>query len=130
MIVGIGIDLVEIERIRRSLERFGDTFIKKMLHPSELKDFSFDVLSPAATPHIAGRFAAKEAAVKALGTGFSGGIGLHDVRISALSSGKPVLAFYGKAQERAAELGTESIHLSISHSRDTAGAVVVLESFR
>ena len=130
MIVGIGIDLVEIGRIRRSLERFGDTFLRKMMHASETASLSFDLLSPAGVSHVAGRFAAKEAAVKALGTGFSGGIGLHDIRISTLPSGQPILAFFDKAHERASELGAGPIHLSISHSRETAGAVVILESFR
>ena len=128
MIVGIGIDLVEISRIRRSLERFGNVFTNKMLHPSESELVPADLLLPASVAHVAGRFAAKEAAVKALGTGFSGGIGLHDVRISSLPSGQPLLTFHGKAQERAIALRAHVAHISLSHSRVSAGAVVGLAS--
>ena len=136
MIVGLGIDLVELGRIRRSLERFGVHFIQKLLHSSEqaflpLPDtarMEERLTSPEMVSFIAGRFAAKEAGAKALGTGFSGGIGLHDVRIHALASGQPMVSFYGRAKEVAAALGIGSTHLSLSHARETAGAVVVLEA--
>ena len=130
MIIGLGIDLVEISRIHRSLERFGDHFLQKVLHPEELADMPGvkDLLSLPFAARIAARFAAKEAGVKALGTGFTQGIGLHDLRVHSLASGKPLLAFHNKAGVEAAAQGVLRIHLSLTHGRDTAGAVVVLES--
>ena len=125
MIVGLGIDLVELARIKRVLERFGEAFAEKIFHESER------ALLPAAqgklVSYVAARFAAKEAGVKALGTGFTGGIGLHDVRVHSLASGKPEISFHGKARERAEFLGVRAAHLSLTHARDSAAAVVVLE---
>ena len=132
MIVGLGMDLVEIRRIRRALERFGLHFVDKILHASEtaLKFTSVcDILSANRVAHVAARFAAKEAGAKALGTGFTGGIWFRDIRILPLASGKPEIHFYGQALERAQELGVTHAHLSLTHARDTAGAVVILESF-
>ena len=77
--------------------------------------------------YVAGRWAAKEAAVKALGTGFSAGIGFHDVEIVPLPGGRPELRFHGKAQEAAETLGVHTTHISLSHERDMAGAMVILE---
>ncbi|MDR0826874.1 MAG: holo-ACP synthase [Desulfovibrio sp.] len=132
MILGIGLDLVEIERMRRSLERFGSRFAEKLLHETERADTS--LFSPDEGPssgmvrHIAARFAAKEAAAKALGTGFAEGVGLHDIRVRSLDSGRPELLLHGKALERALALGTGRTHLSITHTDKTAAAVVILES--
>lgn len=78
--------------------------------------------------YVAGRFAAKEAAVKALGTGFSEGVRLTDVEILSLESGKPELFLHGEAAVIARRLGVHAAHVSISHERDVAGAVVILES--
>jgi len=131
MIVGLGMDLVEIERIRRALERFGLHFAHKVLHVSEIDAKFSDPDTPFHANHVAhmaARFAAKEAGAKALGVGFSGGIGFRDIRILSLVSGKPEVIFYGKALEQARELGVTHAHLSLTHSRNTAGAVVVLES--
>lgn len=129
MIVGIGIDLVELPRIHKSLERFGMVFINRVLHSSELSEVPADMLSQNAVAHVGARFAAKEAAVKALGTGFSNGIGLHDIRITTLTSGQPVLSLHNAALARAAALGVTSSHLSLSHEKNCAVAVVVLDSF-
>jgi holo-[acyl-carrier protein] synthase len=136
MIVGLGIDLVELSRIRRSLERFGAHFLRKLLHPSELAglpptdELNIRMELPLArmTPFIAARFAAKEAGAKALGTGFSHGIGLHDIRILSLASGRPIINFHGQALAVADTLGVAIAHVSLSHARETAGAVVVLET--
>ena len=138
MIVGLGIDLVELSRIRRSLERFGGHFLRKLLHPSELAglfppdkpETAEDLISPRAVAFAAGRFAAKEAGAKALGTGFSGGIGLHDIRVHSLVSGQPAISFHGQALSVAESLGVGAAHLSLTHARETAGAVVVLEAGR
>lgn len=128
MVVGIGIDVVEISRIRKSLERFGTAFISRLLHQRELDDLPEDVLSSSAISHVAARFAAKEAAVKALGTGFAEGIGLHDVRICSLPSGQPLLSFHGPALKRLELLHAGRSFLSLTHEREYAAAVVVLES--
>jgi holo-[acyl-carrier protein] synthase len=133
MIVGLGMDLVEIERIRHTLERFGLHFAHKVLHASEIDakfSFAYTRFSASHVAHMAARFAAKEAGAKALGTGFTGGIGFRDIRILSLTSGKPDVIFHGKALERARELGVTHAHLSLTHSRYTAGAVVVLESLK
>lgn len=130
MIVGLGLDLVELPRIKRSLERFGSRFVHKLLHDSEaaLMPHGADMASPALVTHIASRFAAKEAGSKALGSGFSEGIGLHDIRIHSLPSGKPEILFFGKARERAERMQVDRAHLSITHTNDNACAVVVLEA--
>lgn len=126
MILGIGFDLTSLPRIESMLRRYGTRFIERIL--TEKERAHLPSAHAGASAYLAGRFAAKEAAVKALGTGFSLGIGMHDAEILSLSSGKPELVFHRKAAERAALMGVKSIHVSISHERDTAGAVVILES--
>jgi holo-[acyl-carrier protein] synthase len=129
MIVGLGLDVVEIDRIAKSLQRFGGAFVRKVLHEEEIADMPHGQADDARqAAFLAGRFAAKEAAVKALGVGFSQGIGPHSVRVRTLASGKPELFLHGAANDRAACLGAVRAHLSLSHGRDTAAAVVVLES--
>ncbi len=122
MIVGLGIDLVEIERIRNSLDRFGDRLLQKVLCPEEIERLSSD---PA--HQVAALFAGKEAAVKALGTGFRLGVTMHDIRILHLPSGKPEIHFSGRALEVSRELGAERAHISLTHERGNAAAVVILE---
>ena len=129
MIRGLGMDLVEIDRIARSLERFGPRFLQKILTPDEERDLSRRTQSDDISPQaVAARFAAKEAAVKALGTGFSQGIGPHHIEVRSLPSGQPEISFHGPAAQRMEALGASRAHLSLPHSRDTAAAVVVLES--
>lgn len=131
MIVGLGIDLVEIERIKRTLVRFGKQFTGRILHESESDDLDLTdqaLLSSHMAARIAARFAAKEAAVKALGTGFTGGIQFRDIRVFSGHSGKPELQFFGPALKRFYVLGSTVSHLSLTHARDSAGAVVVLEA--
>ena len=126
MIVGLGIDLTDLDRIARSLDRFGDRFAKRVLTPAELN------LMPdqpqARVAYVAARFAAKEAALKALGTGMAQGLGLHDAEVGRLPSGQPTLTLLNKASDRARIMGARRIFLSLTHSRTTAGAVVILES--
>ncbi|WP_027722658.1 holo-[acyl-carrier-protein] synthase [Maridesulfovibrio zosterae] len=123
MIIGLGIDITELDRIKRSLEKFGERFIKKILTEEEMQL----VPDKNPVPYVSARFAAKEAAVKALGTGFAEGITFQCIQISRLNSGAPELIFRGKALARSSEMGVQSIHLSITHGRDTAAAVVILE---
>ena len=129
MIVGLGMDLVETDRIRQVLERFGERFMTKILHESERTALATVChrLTAQEVARVAARFAAKEAGVKALGTGFSDGIWFQDIRILSLPSGKPEIHFHGRALERAAALKVLHAHVSLTHARDTAGAVVVLE---
>ncbi|CAK7033538.1 MAG: Holo-[acyl-carrier-protein] synthase [Desulfovibrio sp.] len=125
MILGLGLDVTELSRISRSWERFGMRFAEKILHPDELAHFT--KLSASRAVFLASRFAVKEAAVKALGTGFSGGISPTDISVLPDSSGKPVLRLSGKAGERANERGAAQFHVSLTHGKETVAAVVILE---
>ncbi len=138
MICGLGTDIVEISRIKKSLERFGMRFVKKILTeeelaqlmPTEKASFSHAAVCPSAhipAHRLAARFAAKEAAVKALGTGFTNGISLQHIAVLNLPSGQPQLHLYGPALEVLQNLGATQSHISISHGRDSACAVVILE---
>lgn len=123
MIIGIGLDLVEIERIQKSWSRFGLKFAEHILCPSELEK-----LPSHPAVYLASRFAAKEAAMKAVGTGYAQGVTFHSFEISSLPSGKPLLSLRNKAEIIAREQGVERIHLSITHGRETAAAVVIFEN--
>ena len=123
MIQGTGFDLAALPRIRRLLELYGERFVRRVLTDRERE--KLPSAPPDRTAYMAGRFAAKEAAVKALGTGFSGGIGMHDVEILSTGSGSPRLLLHAVQAKR---LGITALHVSISHERDMAGAVVILES--
>ena len=122
MLVGLGMDLTDIGRMERALQRHGARFAARILAPAEQE--ACPELRPA---FVAGRWAAKEAAVKALGSGFSAGIGFHDVEVVTLDGGRPELRLHGRAQELAEEKGVKYLHVSISHERDMAGAMVILE---
>jgi len=123
-VIGIGLDLVEVKRIRDLLERHGERFKKRMFTPDEIS-YCDTFAEPAI--HYAARFAAKEAAVKALGTGFSGDVGFADVEVIRLPSGKPELRFHGGAARRTAELGVTQALVSLTHTSDHAMAQVLLE---
>ncbi|MFI3270880.1 MAG: holo-[acyl-carrier-protein] synthase [Pseudomonadota bacterium] len=130
MIIGLGIDITELERIEKAWARHGERFAKRILHADELARMPQSApLNKAQVNFLAARFAAKEAAVKALGTGFSQGIGPCDIEVYSLPTGQPMLKFHGAAAERLAELGVlaEKTHVSLTHGRDTAAAVVILE---
>ena len=123
MIIGVGIDIAELDRVARSYERFGVRFCSRILVPAELA-----VMPSNAVPFLASRFAAKEAAVKALGTGFSQGVTFQDIEVRSDSLGKPAILFHNQALERCRALGVRQSHLSLSHGRDSAVAVVILEA--
>lgn len=122
MILGLGIDIVELERIKRIYERYGEIFLKKILSPDELA-----ILPQFVSPWLGGRFAAKEAASKALGTGFSNGINPFDISILSNHGQKPEIFFAGMAKTLADRLGVRRAHVSISHERLFAVAEVILE---
>ena len=134
MICGLGTDIVEISRIKKSLERFGIRFIEKVLNADEIRHWQ-ERQNQAIVPNIetipaytlAARFSVKEASVKALGTGFSQGISLHDISVFNLPSGQPQIVFTGKALEIFKKIGASHSHVSLSHARDVACAVVILE---
>jgi holo-[acyl-carrier protein] synthase len=121
VIVGVGLDLVEIERVAGILAKSGDRFVDRVLHPEEDRSR----LSAREGPtHFAGLFAAKEAVMKALGTGMAGA-NFADIRIRHHDSGQPWVELSGKAAELAGSLGIASWHLSITHSKSTAAAVAI-----
>lgn len=122
MIIGLGIDLVEIARIERAFSRFGNRFLEKIFMSSELCHMP---KNPAFW--LAGRFAAKEATVKALGTGFRDGISMPDIEVVPDELGKPCIRLHNAAADRSMFLKVHRAHLSISHERSMAAAVVVLE---
>ncbi len=124
MIIGVGIDLVQIERMERAFDRFGEAFLQRVFCPGEI---SWCKKKQNPYPCFAARFAAKEAFVKALGTGFSGGITLKDIWIERLDTGAPVLRFSNRAKQMMEELGSSRVHVSLTHEMDVAAAVVVME---
>ncbi len=124
MIIGVGLDIAEIDRVGKSLEKFGTRFIQRILGPAERK--SLPRMRQA--QYVAVRFAAKEAAAKALGTGFALGIGFHDLEVVKNKAGKPDIVFHGPALERMRAIGGARAVLSLTHARDVAAAVVIIEN--
>lgn len=124
MIVSIGIDIIEVVRIREVLERT-PRFTERVFTTAERA--YCDSRGAVAAQHYAARFAAKEAALKALKTGWRGGISWQDVEISSLENGAPVLTFHGEAKNLFESSGATAAHLSISHTTQHAIAEVVLE---
>lgn len=123
MILGMGLDVAELSRIRDSLSRFGQRFVARILTPAEASGL------PQARPeaYLAARFAAKEACAKALGTGFAEGVTLHMIEVRSLPSGAPSLSLTGRARELAEAMGVSRLHLSLTHGQEVAAAVVILE---
>lgn len=113
----VGVDIIEIARVEASMRRYGDLFRRRVYTATELRE------SGERGPSLAARFAAKEAAIKALGTS---AIALHEIEVVRPLGARPELRLYGRAAARAAELGVEEIAVSLSHSRDFAVATVVL----
>ncbi|HSH68727.1 MAG TPA: holo-ACP synthase [Deferrisomatales bacterium] len=125
MIVGLGIDVVEIGRIRDLHRRRGDRFCRRVFTPGEVAA-CLGRADPA--PALAARFAAKEAGMKALGTGWGEGVGWHDLEVVSAAGRAPRLQLHGGAAVRAAALGAQAFHLSLSHDGGVSAAVVVLEA--
>ena len=125
MIVGTGIDLAEVPRIRQSIERFGDRFLERVFTAGEI---SYCDSKANRMERYAARFAAKEAAMKALGTGWSRGVRWRDCEVTRLPGGRPTISFHGKAAAFAAKLGVKHAALSLSHTAEQAIAQVILES--
>jgi holo-[acyl-carrier protein] synthase len=124
MVVGVGTDLIEIARVAQSIERFGERFLVRVFTPSEI---AYCQRKKNAAESFAARFAAKEAGAKALGTGISRGVGWLELEVGREPGGRPLLQLSGRAAERAHEMGVRKVSLSLTHSRDVALAVVVME---
>jgi holo-[acyl-carrier protein] synthase len=116
--ISVGVDIIEISRIAASVERFGDRFLQRIYTANEI------AYCRGRAPQLAARFAAKEAVMKALGTG-TRGVGWQEVEVTRKRTGEPGIELHGRAIERAKKLGIDRLALSISHSRDYAVASVV-----
>jgi holo-[acyl-carrier protein] synthase len=124
MIVGSGIDLIEIKRIAHSVDRFRARFLNRIYTPAEQ---AYCLRKQAAAESLAARFAAKEAAAKALGTGISKGVNWLEIEVTREPGGRPCVQFHGRAAEMAARLGVVRSALSLTHTADLAMASVILE---
>jgi holo-[acyl-carrier protein] synthase len=124
MIVSIGIDIVEVERVERAVERHGSRFLEKIFTQPEI---AYCDSKAARFVHFAGRFAAKESAMKALGTGWGQGVSWREVEILPSAAGPPQLVLHGVARAHFESLGATMAHLSISHTHVHAVAQVVFE---
>ena len=124
MIVGTGVDLAEVARIRQAIERFGVKFIDRVYTPAEI---AYVERKANRFERYAARFAAKEAGMKAIGTGWRHGVRWQDFEVANLPSGKPTLRFHGVAAEFAARLNVRNVFLSLTHTAATGMAHVILE---
>jgi len=125
MILGIGTDLIEIPRIARSIERYGEGFLLRVYTMEEIAYCQRKKKTSAES--FAARFAAKEAGAKALGTGISRGVVWTEFAVTREPSGKPLLEFRGRAAEIAKSMGIARVSLSLTHTKDMAMAVVIVE---
>ncbi|MGA2049577.1 MAG: holo-ACP synthase [Terracidiphilus sp.] len=125
MIVGSGIDLAEIERIRKSIDRYGNRFLNRIYTAAEQ---AYCLRKRNSAESFAARFAAKEAGAKALGTGISHGVSWLEIEVVREPSGKPTIKYHGRAAQIATRLGVTHAALSITHTADLAMASVVLEN--
>ena len=122
MIIGLGTDIVEIDRIRSMIERHGQSFLDRCFTKLEIE---YALRHRDSAIRFAGRWAAKEAAVKVLGTGFVKGITFHDIEVLPLESGQPQLTLSGGAADMAGDLGIESMLITISHAKLYATATAI-----
>ena len=122
MIVGLGTDIVEIVRIGRMIERHGELFLNRVYTPEEIR---YCQKRRESFQHYAGRWAAKEAVMKTLGTGMARGIRWHDIEVCTLKSGQPTVNIRGGARDFAEKLGIDEILITISHCRAYATATAI-----
>ena len=125
MIHAIGTDLVDLDRLEQTISKTGERFLAKILTPAE-RSYCESKTNP--TPSVGARFAAKEAAMKCLGTGWGEGLGFHEIEVVRDDKGAPSLALHGRAAEIAAEKGIQRWFLSLSHTDGHALAMAVAES--
>jgi holo-[acyl-carrier protein] synthase len=124
MILGTGVDLAEVARIREAIERHGDRFVRRIYTEAEI---AYVERKANRFERYAGRFAAKEAGMKAIGTGWKRGVRWQDFEVSNLPSGRPTLRLHGEAARIAENLGVKTISLSITHTGELGMAHVILE---
>ena len=124
MILGIGIDIIEVARIAASHEKFGERFLNRILLPDEIA-YCLTHKNPA--PFLAARFAAKEAISKAFGTGIGAVLGWHDMEIRRKESGEPFVVLHGKGQKLFESRAAKQVIISISHTDNYAAVTAVLE---
>jgi holo-[acyl-carrier protein] synthase len=125
MILGTGVDIAEVPRIRETIERFGERFLRRVFTEGEIR---YCEGKARRFESYAARFAAKEAGMKALGTGWSRGVRWRDIEVVRPKGQRPTLQFHGEAAAIAAKLGTKNIALSITHTSEEALAHVILEN--
>ena len=125
MILGTGIDIIEVARIARSVEKFGERFLQRVLVADEIA-YCRAHKNPA--PFLAARFAAKEAVSKAFGTGIGAQLGWRDIEIRRKESGEPFVVLHGKGAELFAARGAKQLHVSLTHTEIYAAATAILES--
>jgi holo-[acyl-carrier protein] synthase len=125
MILGTGVDIAEVPRIRETIERFGDRFLRRIFTDGEIR---YCERKARRFESYAARFAAKEAGMKALGTGWSRGVRWRDIEVVRPKGQRPTIQFHGEAAAIAAKLGTKNIALSITHTSQEALAHVILEN--
>jgi len=124
MILGTGIDIIEVARIASSFERFGERFLNRILLPDET---AYCLLHRRPAPFLAARFAAKEAVSKAFGTGIGAQLGWQDMEIRRKESGEPFVLLHGRGRDLLALRGARKLHISLSHTENYAAATVILE---
>ena len=124
MILGTGIDIIEVARIAASYEQFGERFVNRILLPDETA-YCLTHKNPA--PFLAARFAAKEAVSKAFGTGIGAQLGWRDMEIRRKESGEPFVVLHGNGKKLFEVRGAKQLHISISHTEQYAAVVAVLE---
>ncbi len=125
MILGVGIDIIEVDRIRQAWRQHGERFLHRILLQAEA-DYCSTQSDPG--PSLAARFAAKEAVSKAFGTGIGAALGWHDIEVLRQPSGQPQILLHGKGARLLQERGGRLVHLSLSHSAGQAVAMAILES--
>ena len=125
MIFGIGTDIVRVARMQKDMDQFGERFAERILTMNELHEYR---QNNNKANFLARRFAAKEAAAKAMGTGFSNGVQLHDIEVAHDTQGKPLLEFHGRARQFMQEKSITIAHISLADEQDHAVAFVTLET--
>lgn len=125
MILGTGIDIIEVERIEASYEKFGERFLNRILVAGEM-EYCLSHKKPG--PFLAARFAAKEAVSKAFGTGIGAQLSWQDIEVKRKESGEPFVVMHGKGTELMKQRGARIVHLTLSHTEKHATAMAILES--
>jgi len=124
MVLGLGTDLIEVQRMQASIDRFGERFLDRVFTEGEI---AYCLRKKQSGESFAARFAAKEAGAKALGTGISRGVSWKEIEVTREMGQRPILHFSGRAAELARAMGVRGVQLSLTHSRELAMAVVIVE---